>query len=266
MELDYLYMKNFRQYRDAKIEFARGSPANFTVIQGANGAGKTNILNAITWCLFGEEYHMDSKYKGLPIVNVHVLDENKTDIVETSVEIQFVDENGKKILISRSSSYKENNGKIIEVPGAHAPPCIMLQAERDWGYPTYGGDAQFRINSLIPHDIEEYFFFDGERMDAYFKEKSGNEIKNAVFQISQLELFETLIEHLTKRKNEFVKQTKGLSPEVQSIREELEIHDRSFQIDKEQLDKITKKRNEAEQLEREFSQKLQNSSSSPACL
>lgn len=261
MELDYIHMKNFRQYRDVKIEFARSSQANFTVIQGANGAGKTNILNAITWCLFGKEYHMDSKYKGLPPVNVAALDEKKGDIVEMSVEIRFIDDNDKKILILRSQSYRESNGKLVELPGAHAPPCIMFQGERDWGYPQYGADAKFRIDSLIPEDVEEYFFFDGERMDAYFKVKSGNEIRNAVFQISQLGLFETLIERLRRRKNEFVKQTKGLSPEVESIREELDIHTRSLNVDKEQLEDLIRKRNDAANLENELSQKLQNSSS-----
>jgi DNA sulfur modification protein DndD len=254
-------MKNFRQYRDTKIEFARSSQANFTMIQGANGAGKTNILNAITWCLFGKEYHMDSKYKGLPCVNVAALDEKKRDIIEMSVDMQFIDDNGKKILISRSQSYRESDGKLIELPGAHAPPCIMFQGERDWGYPQYAGEAQFRIDSLIPEDVEEYFFFDGERMDAYFRVKSGTQIRDAVFQISQLGLFETLIEHLRRRKNEFVKQTKGLSPEVESLREELDIHTRSLNVDKEHLEELKRKRDEAANLESEFSQKLQDSSS-----
>ena len=123
MELDYLLMKNFRQYKDAKIEFARSSSANFTIIQGANGAGKTNILNAITWCLFGEEYHMDSKYKGLPIVNADALDENKKGVIGTSVEVQFIDDNGKKILISRTINYREINGKLVELPGATHHPA-----------------------------------------------------------------------------------------------------------------------------------------------
>ncbi len=260
MDLDYICMKNFRQYRDTKIEFARSSSANITIIQGANGAGKTNILNALTWCLFGEEYHMDSKYKGLPIVNADALDESKKGVILTSVEVQFVDDNGKKILISRTINYRELNGKLVEFPGTHAPPCIMLQTGRDWGYPTYGEDAQFRINSLISKEIEEYFFFDGERMDDYFKEKSGAEIQDAVFQISQLELFVKLIDHLSKRKNEFVKQTKGLSPEVQSIQDELEIHERSLVVDKEKLEELKQKKNEAEQLEHHFSELLQNSS------
>ena len=137
----------------------------------------------------------------------------------------------------------------------------MLQTGRDWGYPAYADDAQFRINSIVPKEIEEYFFFDGERMDDYFKKKSGAEIQNAVFQISQLELFVRLIDHLTKRKNEFVKQTKGLSPEVQNIQDELEIHERSLIVDKEKLEELKRKKNEAEQLESDFSKKLQNSSS-----
>jgi DNA sulfur modification protein DndD len=261
MELDYIHMKNFRQYKDVKIEFARSPESNLTVIQGANGAGKTNIMNAITWCLFGKEYHMDSKYAGLPRVNAASLDEKGKNMVEMSVEIQFIDENDKKILITRSQGYRERDGKLIELPGAHAPPRIIMQGERDWGYPQYGEDAEMRIDSLIPKDVEEYFFFDGERMDAYFKEKSGNEIRRAVFQISQLGLFETLIEHLTKRKNEFVKQTKGLSSEAQKIREELEIHQNSLRDDREQLESITKKRDEAANLENELNQSLQSSSS-----
>jgi DNA sulfur modification protein DndD len=260
MQLEYLHMKNFRQYRDVKVDFSRSPFDNFIVIQGINGAGKTNILNAITWCLFGKELHTKSKYAGLPIVSTSALDENKNGIVELSVEMQFIGDNGKKILFSRSASYKENAGKLVEIPSAHVPPCVMLQTERDWVGPIYGSDAQFRINSLIPPEIEEYFFFDGERLDDYFKENTGREIKDAVFEISQLQLLDRLIDHLRSRKNDFVKQTKGLSIEAQKTRDEIEIHTRSLEVDKEELEKLQKQKSEAELLEREFSTKLQNSS------
>src|SRR4030067_1005407 len=104
MKLDFLHMKNFRQYRDVKIDFSRFPADNFIIIQGINGAGKTNILNAITWCLFGKELHTKSKYAGLPIVSTSALDENKNGVVELSVEMQFIGDNGKKILFSRSIS------------------------------------------------------------------------------------------------------------------------------------------------------------------
>lgn len=260
MEIDYVHMKNFRQYLDVKIDFARSCPKNFTIIQGANGAGKTNLLNAITWCLFGDEYHIDSKYKGLPIVNTTAIEESKGEPIEVMVEIQFVQSNGKRIRIIREACFKEVGGKLSEVFLPHPPPCLMRQTERDWAGPTYGSDAQFFINNLIPPSVEEYFFFDGERMDHYFREKTGKDIRGAVFQISQLELFETLIEHLTRRKNEFLKMTRGLSSKAEETRDMIDVQTRSFDVDKEQLEEIMKKKDEAELLEREFSEKLKSSS------
>ena len=57
MELDKVVIKNYRQYRDVSIDFARDPDKNFTIIKGNNGTGKTTMLNALSWCLYGEEIH-----------------------------------------------------------------------------------------------------------------------------------------------------------------------------------------------------------------
>jgi len=260
MEIDYIHMKNFRQYLDVRIEFSRSPSKNFTVIQGVNGAGKTNLLNATTWCLFGEERHIDSKYKGLPIVNTTTLQEGKSDIFEVKVEIQFIESDGNKMVVTRSKHYKKGkDGNLLEVPSPHSL-AVMQQRGRDWVGPIYGDDAQYVINNRIPPSIEEYFFFDGERLDEYFKENTGRDIRSAVFQISQLELFERVIEHLNVRRGEFLKAARGLSSRAEELRDMLEIHTRSLATDKRQLEELLQKKNEAERLEREFSEKLKKSS------
>jgi len=260
MEIDYVDMKNFRQYLDVRIEFSHSSSKNFTVIQGVNGAGKTNLLNAITWCLFGKELHVDSKYKGLPIVNTTTLDESNADIFEVKVEIQFIESDGNKMVVTRTKHYKKGkDGNLVEVPSPHSL-AAMQQRGRDWVGPIYGDDAQFIIDNRIPPSIEEYFFFDGERMDDYFKENTGRDIKSAVFQISQLELFEKLIEHLTARRSEFLKTARGLSSRAEEISQLLDLHTRSLETDKRVLEEQLLKKSEAEQLEKEFSEKLKNSS------
>ena len=140
--------------------------------------------------MFGKEYHIDSKYKGLPIVSTIAIDQNKDQIIETKVELQFIQNDGKKLQVIRSAHFKEKNKEIVEVPTPHVAPCVMRQTDREWVGPIYGEDAQYIIDNMVPPTIEAYFFFDGERMDDYFKENTGREIKDAVFQISQLELFE----------------------------------------------------------------------------
>jgi DNA sulfur modification protein DndD len=261
MDIDYINMKNFRQYANVKIDFARLHPMNFTVIQGPNGAGKTNLLNAITWCLFGKELHIDTKYLGLPLVNTTTLDESKEgDLFEVKVEIQFVQSTGKRIVVTRTISYKKHNGKPVEIPTVHPQPCIMREAGRDWVGPIYGSDAQYIINNLIPQSIEEYFFFDGERMNDYFKKSTGTDIRKAVFKISQLELLETLIEHLTLRRTNFLREYKDLSSEAQKIKEFLEIQNRSLDTDKEELQKLSDEKDEAERMVLLYSNKLKNSS------
>jgi len=51
MKLKSLKLENFRQHEDSYIEFSDG----ITVINGTNGAGKTTILEAISWAIYGAE-------------------------------------------------------------------------------------------------------------------------------------------------------------------------------------------------------------------
>jgi DNA sulfur modification protein DndD len=259
MDLDYITMKNFRQYLDTRIDFARTSPKNFTVIEGVNGAGKTNLMNAITWCLFGEEYHIGTKYAGLPMVNTTALEGTCDSTIEVKVEIQFIEKNNDKLVVIRLAHFKKKeDDSTLKVPFAHFL-SVMQQIGREWIGPNYDDEAQEIIDNRIPPSIEEYFFFDGERMDEYFKENTGKEIKTAVFQISQLELFKRLIEHLEARRSEFLKTARGLSSRAEEIRELFDTHTMSLETDKQILEELKQKKQEAESLERLYSEKLKNS-------
>ncbi len=51
MKLISLQMENFRQHADSTIKFQDG----ITVISGSNGSGKSTVLEAISWALYGTE-------------------------------------------------------------------------------------------------------------------------------------------------------------------------------------------------------------------
>jgi len=44
----------FRFFGRNDFDFAHGKELNVTVIRGVNGTGKTTILNAFYWCLYGD--------------------------------------------------------------------------------------------------------------------------------------------------------------------------------------------------------------------
>ncbi len=51
MRLRYMELRNYRKFRDAKVEF----PDGVVAVVGQNGTGKTTLMEAVAWALFGNE-------------------------------------------------------------------------------------------------------------------------------------------------------------------------------------------------------------------
>lgn len=262
MRFDYIRFTNYRQYKDEKIIFPKlEKNRNFTIIQGSNGAGKTNILNGISWCLYGEEMHLGTKYKGLPIYNTLAANETKPGKnCDVEVEIQIYDDEEKRIIINRRICFQKlEDGSLrkLPMPLSNSPDGSKLELLRQIGRDMVSiNDPEFVINKLIPKSIEGYFFFDGEQLNNYFRTALGENIRDAVFKISQLDLLETVIDHLSKRKNDFLKQANGLSSKAKEIRENMETYSRSLNKYKENLDDLKTQKAEAQMKEEEYSENL----------
>jgi DNA sulfur modification protein DndD len=57
MRIDTITLNNFRQYHGANnvIDLTPSINKNIILIGGKNGYGKTNLLLALVWCLYGED-------------------------------------------------------------------------------------------------------------------------------------------------------------------------------------------------------------------
>jgi len=113
---------------------------------------------------------------------------------------------------------------------------------------------------LIPESIEEYFFFDGERLNDYFRATSGEKIHEAVFKISQLGLLENAIEHLENKKKDFRRRAGELGSKAEEIREELEENEKLLREYKQESSRLKEQKGEAQKREDEYSKKLRTSS------
>ena len=70
MRITSIELQNFRQYQNLKLEFPKTTSNDLHIIVADNGVGKTNILNAITWCLYSDEPHLGNSSKSLPRLNL----------------------------------------------------------------------------------------------------------------------------------------------------------------------------------------------------
>jgi DNA sulfur modification protein DndD len=260
MWIERIRLSNYRQYRDASIEFPDPSVAVATVIQGSNGSGKTNILNALSWCLYGEELHLDKRNVGLPIYHTGLLESlhvGDTDKVEVELTLHL--NTGARVVITRSLPFTcRVKGRLEPIgdPDSLAPDNSRCQMMRQ-----VGGDMQpvqepgSLIGKLLPKAIEGYFFFDGERLKRYFEETSDQDIRESVLNISQVDLLKRLINHLQKEETAFRKDEQGLSPQAADAGTQLQIQtdllsklqgelaklrDNRSRIDKEERDAVEK--------------------------
>ena len=86
-----LHLNNFRQFKgEHEIIFDEN---NVTVILGQNGHGKTSILRAILFCLFGQTHlKRDSNEQNINnniLVNKNLIEESD-NFVSGSVKLKFV--------------------------------------------------------------------------------------------------------------------------------------------------------------------------------
>ena len=76
--IENVKIKNFKGILDKELSFSKSK----NIIEGENGIGKTTILDAITWCLFGKNFADEKLFKIKPIID----EEEKKDL-STSVEL-----------------------------------------------------------------------------------------------------------------------------------------------------------------------------------
>ena len=112
-------LENYRQYYGKhKINFSRRNDG-FTIIFGKNGDGKSNLLNAITWCLYHYEPHgvggRGSDNKRLPVINTRYIRElGKEKLGKTRVKI-WLEKGSTTYSISRVLEILKHELEFIEL-------------------------------------------------------------------------------------------------------------------------------------------------------
>lgn len=219
-EISSITLTNFRQYRGTqKISFDIDNSRNVAVILGDNGAGKSNILNALTWCFYGVEVHKENAREGMPIINtseIASLDFNQSTYAEVVVHLNA---NMGHWMIKRRIEGTKNYDGFFKLKDSE---LTVIHPRGNQDIIETGEDTQVLINNLLPKELKNFFFIDGEQLREFFKFATPGKISDAIDQVSQLGRVYKSVENLSLLEKELRKSVKSTTPKLVEVQREIQ--------------------------------------------
>lgn len=219
-------MENFRQFRGRqRITFSTDSDKNVTLIYGSNGAGKTALLNAFTWGLYGKTTPALEAPDNL--INEAAWAAAKPgQSVTARVEVEFEDD-GKTYQIERvRTARKLDNGQSVITQQDVATLHVI-----DAGGEDELANPEGAINQILPDRLHRFFFFDGERdVERLVKPDAFAAIEDSIKTILGLEIIERAISDLGIARKELNKELsavgtaedKAVTERIRNLEEQIE--------------------------------------------
>jgi DNA sulfur modification protein DndD len=199
MLLKSIKLKNFRQFKDAYLEFATGTDGrNVTIIKGENGTGKTTFEQAFFWCLYGKTDFTDKV-----LLNKDIIKEMRpSKDEEVEVELQLWQGDVEYHLIRNQKYHIDYNGKVY----SDNPNFDIAMYKDKSPNPQFVEQTQldYVVKSILNQQLSKYFFFDGEHIEKMSKEvtsgKKSDEFAGAVQDLLGLNAIKNALDHLSPTK------------------------------------------------------------------
>lgn len=169
MKIERMCIENWRSfYKEYEITFATDPEKNVTLIRAENGFGKTNLLAAINWCLFGILPLQEDFQNPKNILNDYARLQDKAS--RARVELEF-EHQGKTYKASRTYDQlheRANPLRLVEIKeGSETPLSTSVNVDRF-------------INAVLPKEMAPHFFFYGEATSKYTDDQGSEAFGAAV--------------------------------------------------------------------------------------
>ena len=193
MIIKQIKLNNFRQFKgEHTIEFSTDKEKNVSVILGSNTSGKTTIVGAFIWCLYGRN---ELKAPNSLLNSIIANSLTPSSFQEVSVEITLNHDNRDYIILRTIRYQKTFTGDSVRAGQSELKVSYLDESGQT--IPINPSDCQDVINSILPVDLSDYFFFDGERIKGI---NTKNNVLSAVRGLMGLDVYSAAIDHLSPTK------------------------------------------------------------------
>ncbi|MEG0838708.1 MAG: AAA family ATPase [Hydrogenoanaerobacterium sp.] len=187
MLIKSIELDDFRQFVGHQvIEFSTDPQKNVTVLIGVNTSGKTTLIRAFEWILYGH-----SEFEDPILLNKNVVDNMQVGETHNVTGILAVNHDGKNYEIKRTYTYTCIDNQKVRLSIKSEDICY-LQPD---GQTKTKLESEFRTNieRILPETLSSYFFFGGERVGAISNRK---DIEASVKGLMGLDVLDNAMGHL----------------------------------------------------------------------
>lgn len=228
MIINNLELNNFGSYEGVNnFDFNTDENKNIILIGGKNGAGKTTLFTAIRLCIYGYKafgYQNINSYYNKNIIKLINNAAKLLEPIDAYIKIDISINNGQDLdnyIIQRGWNLAKNN--LVENIVIYKNNILLNEEEI--------ADFEKFIMQIIPPDLFDLYFFDGEKIaDFFLEEGSKIRLKNAFLTLCGYDIFDIM------NKN-FKRILASSTQDNVIIKTFLELHEK-VELDGKKLDKL----------------------------
>lgn len=257
MKLLRAHIENFRLLKEIAFEFSTDKDRNLTVIRAANESGKTTLLTALQWGLFGDEALPD-RGRNFRLSPIDISSGEKASVtisVEVDCEIP-TSVGSRKYRLIRFVTETVRGGKWER----GAANVNLFHLTPNGADPVDNPEAHIRPH--LPRELREVFFTDGDRALSFIEGSKGDQMKRvegAIRSLLGLTVVEEALSHTRKVStdlNQKVKKDAGNREGLQAVSDRLAaLEEQEPELEK-QVQAAREARLKLEDLEEEADRKL----------
>ena len=250
VRIEKIELENYRLLGTITFEFPKKGVFDTHIIVATNGVGKTSMLNAINWCLYGDEPHKSKNDDNdqFDVFNTKAMMQ-ASKAFEKSIPVKV-----KVVLNMDGQNYEFFRERVFEVESetqigqdVFRSTTILPSGDTDI---KEGSNASDIVEELLPKNIREYFFFDGDQLINYIKpvRERQNLLKEAIFKISGVNAVKKSLDHLKELQSETEGNIRRKEPGLETKTQALESARNTY------YDAVHKKKSLEEQISKSASE------------